>query len=434
MRYRYISIIVILLAVVLQTAAQALTGRYNRQRPVVIVCSSETPPYEQLDKDGKPSGIDIDVMKAVMKQLGLPCTFVVKDPAEAKKALESGLADLILSDWHNQGEGLIISENVINYIRIGSDSVAEIHVIGRDRQLMDQLDDQYSRLRESGELADIENRWAHPERIRHDYSRTALYVVAVLLLAAVCLYLFCCLARKHVRRVIRNTNEVNEMISRALHMGDYDVMLYDLKKNRFTNQYGQILPPEGLSLEEFTQRMHPDQREEFAQKMRSMLEGRERHFELKKRWNQGTDEKPRYLDLVGHAICETGDDGRPAYVINAVNDVTREVESYHAARDIVHKYEAILSDPFVPMSFYDSDGVLIEHNEAMKDLFGGVEDGLFKEIFKPRDRKDQRFTRHLYYPEYGIDKYVECHIQPLYNAKGKIANYLVTTISEKEAI
>ena len=44
-----------------------------------------------------------------------------------------------------------------------------------------------------------------------------------------------------------------------------------------------------------------------------------------------------------------------------------------------------------------------------------------------------RITRHLYYPEYGIDKYVECHVQPLYGAWGKIANYLVTTTDKAKA-
>lgn len=37
---------------------------------------------------------------------------------------------------------------------------------------------------------------------------------------------------------------------------------------------------------------------------------------------------------------------------HAVSDVTSEMEAYHAARNIVHKYEAILSDPFIAMSFY----------------------------------------------------------------------------------
>ena len=58
----------------------------------------------------------------------------------------------------------------------------------------------------------------------------------------------------------------------------------------------------------------------------------------------------------------------------------------------------------------------------MNNLLHGIDSSLFKEIFKPEEHKDLRVTRHLYYPEYGIDKYVECHIQPLYNAKGEIAN------------
>ena len=79
------------------------------------------------------------------------------------------------------------------------------------------------------------------------------------------------------------------MMSKALHMGNYDVMVYDIAKDRLTNQYGNILPKEGLTLEEYTQRIHPDQREEFIRKSKNMNEGRERHFELNKRWNSGTE-------------------------------------------------------------------------------------------------------------------------------------------------
>ena len=89
---------------------------------------------------------------------------------------------------------------------------------------------------------------------------------------------------------------------------------------------------------------------------------------------------------------------------------------YQAARDISRKYDAILSDPFVAMSFYDNKGTLIDHNEAMNNLLHGIDSSLFKEIFRPEEHKDLRVTRHLYYPEYGIDKYVECHIQPLYKS------------------
>ena len=190
------------------------------------------------------------------------------------------------------------------------------------------------------------------------------------------------------------------------------------------------LPGRGKWTASFRTKSSPrDEREEFVRKSKSLHVGRERHFTLDKRWNEGTEEHPHYLNFQGHAICETDENGQPAYVINAVYDVTREKEEYQATRVIEHKYKAILCDPFVPMSLYDRKGNLLDHNDAMNQLLSGIDSSLFKEVFKPEERPDVTFTRHLYYPEYGIDKYVECHIQPLYDAKGEMANYLVTTKS-----
>ena len=50
MKQRYFTIILLLLAAVVQTAAQALTDRYNRQNPVVMVCHWDNPPYEFLNR------------------------------------------------------------------------------------------------------------------------------------------------------------------------------------------------------------------------------------------------------------------------------------------------------------------------------------------------------------------------------------------------
>lgn len=98
MNYRYITIPLILLAIVLQTAAQALTDRYSKLRPVVIVCDRENSPYEFLNSKGEPAGINVEVIKAVMEELDLPCTFIMKEWIMAQDVFENGEADLILSD------------------------------------------------------------------------------------------------------------------------------------------------------------------------------------------------------------------------------------------------------------------------------------------------------------------------------------------------
>ena len=222
---------------------------------------------------------------------------------------------------------------------------------------------------------------------------SSLFLIACCLLAAVIVFVSTLLLRAHAKRLSASSNELQQIMHKALHMGDYDVMTYQIARNSFTNQYGTILPDEGLTLEGYIQRIDSSQRAEFSQKMRNMMEGRERHFELNKRWNYGTDEAPDYHYFQGHAICEFDKKGRPEYIVNAVNDVTQEMKEFLASRDLLHYYEVLLENPFVAMKFYDKKGVIIDSNEAMKVL---------------GDVKDTK------------------HIQPLYDAKGEIYCFFVS--------
>lgn len=511
--------------------AQSLSNKYNAQRPVIIVCDWDKPPYEYLDDKGQPSGSNVDVLNAVMRELNIPCKFVMKEWTIALKTFERGDADIILANAHRyRKEPYVVSENIVNYNRLKvamhSDSVgmvslkqleregavfkqgdysayyfmdgdslssthlefqapkaalmglingdykyyiwgeeplkwkikelnlegitlndvglpiSELHIVGRDRQLVEEIDDQYSRLKQSGEISVLQNKWFHPERIQDETKPFAFYVVITALLFIVFIYLFNRLARAHVRASTRQSTELNEMMYKALHMGNFIVMEYDIRNDRFTNKYGQVLPEKGLTLEEFTLRIHPDQQKEFRQKMQSLMDGRERRFELDKRWNAGTDDEPTWLIFSGHAISELDNDGRPAYIVNAIHDVTHELEEDKAARDLVHKYQVLSNIPFVAMSFYDKEGFLIDLNDRMKDLLGISDDNPdskrfwetvsmfdappFKGVFTAEERNDMLFCQHMEYQALGLNEYIECHILPLFNADGEIVNYFIS--------
>lgn len=511
--------------------AQSLSDKYNAQRPVIIVCDWDKPPYEYLDDKGQPSGSNVDVLNAVMRELNIPCKFVMKEWTIALKTFERGDADIILANAHRyRKEPYVVSENIVNYNRLKvamhSDSVgmvslkqleregavfkqgdysayyfmdgdslssthlefqapkaalmglingdykyyiwgeeplkwkikelnlegitlndvglpiSELHIVGRDRQLVEEIDDQYSRLKQSGEISVLQNKWFHPERIQDETKPFAFYVVITALLFIVFIYLFNRLARAHVRASTRQSTELNEMMYKALHMGNFIVMEYDIRNDRFTNKYGQVLPDKGLTLEEFTLRIHPDQQKEFRQKMQSLMDGRERRFELDKRWNAGTDDEPTWLIFSGHAISELDNDGRPAYIVNAIHDVTHELEEDKAARDLIHKYQVLSNIPFVAMSFYDKEGFLIDLNDRMKDLLGISDDNPdskrfwetvsmfdappFKGVFTAEERNDMLFCQHMEYEALGLNEYIECHILPLFNADGEIVNYFIS--------
>ena len=528
---RILFILIALQTTIVPLLAQSLSEKYNKERPVVVVCDWDKPPYEFLDDKGMPAGSNIDVLNAVMEKLDLPVKYVMKEWSIALKNFERGDADIILANARRYRKGhYAISENIVNYNRIRvamhSDSIgmvtlkqleregavfkpgdysayyfqdgdtintsfmefqspktaltglingdykyyvwgeaplkwkikelqlegiilndvsipiSEIHIIGHDKDLIERMDDQYSRLKQSGVIAQLQDKWLHPERVKDESAPVLLYIGIGTLILIVLIYLFIRLAKAHVKSATRQSTELNDMMYKALHMGNFNVMEYDIKNDRMTNHYGHILPKEGISLAEYTRRIHPDQQAEFTQKMKRLIEGRERHFELNKRWNKGTDDAPDWLNFQGHAISELAADGHPEYIVNAIHDVTQDMEEDKAGRELVRKYERLSNIPFIAMSFYSKEGWLMDLNDSMKELCG-MDDPetkrfwesvcmfdvpLFRNVYSPDNRNDLLVCQHMDYPEMGIDRYIEFNILPLFNADGEIANYFITTL------
>ena len=119
--------------------AQSLSNKYNAQRPVIIVCDWDKPPYEYLDDKGQPSGSNVDVLNAVMRELNIPCKFVMKEWTIALKTFERGDADIILANAHRyRKEPYVVSENIVNYNRLKvamhSDSVGMVSLKQLERE------------------------------------------------------------------------------------------------------------------------------------------------------------------------------------------------------------------------------------------------------------------------------------------------------------
>ena len=519
-------------------AQQSLEGKYDEEHPVIIAGDWDKPPYEYQNDNGEPAGSNIDIMRAIMKQLGIPCKFLLKEWGNAIKAFERGEADLILANAHRYKKApYYYTRNIINYNRIrvlmrgdtvpplslrqlaedgvvlkptdysltyflAEDSnyinhiefqspkvamlglrdndykyfmwgeeplkwkmkelgfeqegfilnevnipVSDIHVIGRDKELIDEIDDIYSRLKQSGEVEIINNRWLHPEKVTENMRLpVAVIIMLVIILLTIFCYLLTRLAQSQAKKASHNSVELNEMMYMALHMGRFYVMQYDIAYDQFTNRYGDFLPNKGMSLEEFISHIHPMEQAEFRDKMHLMESGREQKTAIDKRWNIGTADHPQWLNFKGHSMVEYDDDGHPTYIINTINDITQDVEEEKIAHDLKRKYERLSNIPQLAMSYYNKDGSLIDINDSMKALceFDKVENERF---FRQVNMFDIPIFHGIYPPGSEgtmaacncIDKryaskntYVEFEVRPLLDEQGDIFNYIVSAIDITE--
>ncbi len=316
---------------------------------------------------------------------------------------------------------------------------SEIHIVGYDKQLIDAIDSQFARLVQRGVIERLSDRWFHPERTPEHSPRTVITIALAVFLFSVFIIVLHIFTRIRVKAAIQRNEEMGAMMHQALSMGNYSVLMLDLKQNRITNQHGNILPQEGISLQEMMQYIHPDDREAMIKRRRNRTEEKEQVKTFNMRWNTGTREKPVWQSTTGYSYPEFDEHHRPVNIVIISRDITDEVEHEEHDRETASRYLRMFDSTVLAMSFYDKNGRLIDLNEKMKELCGLSDKNLefFRTIsifdvdmlrgdFQPDSKEDFYVGQHMLYPELGIDKYIELRVSPTLDENGELMYYILT--------
>jgi signal transduction histidine kinase len=142
--------------------------------------------------------------------------------------------------------------------------------------------------------------------------------------------------------------------------------------------------------------------------------------------------------LKGNSIAET-DGNKLTHIVNIVKDITREVEEEEANKELGSIYVNIFQSNMIAMSFYDADGMLIDLNQSMRTLceFDDQREAFFRKTcmfdtpmlknnFDRNNKHSFHVCQHMYYPEIGLDKYLDFRIRPTLNEQEHIMYYIVT--------
>ena len=314
----------------------------------------------------------------------------------------------------------------------------ELRIIGYEPDIIEAIDDQYTRLEQAGELQKIYDKWFHPERVHDDTSPWAVIALVAVAIVGLIVFLLIRLTKMRVNAAIRQSSELHRMMDQALEMGEYFVLEWDINGNLLRNKYGNLLPDEGMLPQEFLGRLDAGQGEYMHNINMQLIKGENDYEGIQVRFNRGTAVEPEWYDLAGKAIAERKN-GQAYFIVYSAKDITREREEERRYQSSANRYKMIFDTNLVAMAFYDEGGRFIDSNQKMHalcklegDNAKFFHDTLLFELaglkgdYLPQSRETFYVCRRLYYPALDLDKYVEMRIRPVIDDEERLVYYILT--------
>ena len=425
-----------------RNAPYVSTHKYLNYYNLKVVRRADTPPMRPfhslgptdtvlLKKDDY-AALTIDIMSNVQ--------FVTEyhSPKDALTGIRAGRYKYFL--WGETPLTSKIQELGIDSLVLDDTEIppGELRIIGYNRDLIDIIDDQYTRLEQAGDLQRIYDRWFHPEREHDDTSPVALFVLGGLAAAIAFSLLLIRLVNRRVRKTVQQRSDLGQMMDQVLSMGNYAMVEWDLAANKVRNTYGHMLPLDEMNPEDFLKCMPPDEAKMLHNLDMQLISGASSHFDMHLSVNHGTPDKPEWRSYYINAISEK-ENGKTRFIYYTTKDITDEMNEARHVQDLASKYKKMFDTNLIAMSFYDAKGHLLDVNNKMLELchIENIKEHPFtktslfdlsnlKGVYMPGARDVMHVCQHLREPSFGLDKYIEFRIYPVITDDNKLVYYIVT--------
>ncbi len=283
------------------------------------------------------------------------------------------------------------------------------------------------------------------------YAQYHLFVTAAIMLMAILLPLLWMLHRKFRKRanaISQRAEELRHMMKLSLQLTSCHAIEYDVRTNHMENKYGgTILPEEGATIEQFLDHVHPDHRALIRKEAERLSSGEvtisQVEFRMRSFYSSVTNSvwKTYHCDT----MVELDKHGVPKYVVATLKDITNNIEEMERNEAAGKRFEQIFNKALVAISFYDQDGNFIDMNQKMRELVGISADDkdcfflrahlsefeFIRGDFDLKGRDSLHACQHLYYPAFGVDKYIEFRMMPVYD-RDELKSYIMTAVDITE--
>ena len=174
-----------------------------------------------------------------------------ENPHDALVALSNGEIKYYL--WGSMPLRQEIQEMALDNVRTCDVDIptGELHFTSTDEELINDIDEEFARMMQEGELEVITDKWFHPERIHHNTPRYVFFIIGLVVMLIIVFMILSQLLRRQIRKKAEKTRDLGNIMAQALSMGRFYVFEHDLATGQISNVYGNLLSEEGMDVEEF---------------------------------------------------------------------------------------------------------------------------------------------------------------------------------------
>ena len=242
---------------------------------------------------------------------------------------------------------------------------------------------------------------------------------------------------RRVRKRLDETNFTGKMMEQAVQISASNVVRFSIRDGYIEQLYGDIFPERIMSSEEWKAHLHPDESEEVIRRFRRMIAGKVMRDEFFYRWNfDFNGEQPLwgYMHNVSVVELQPGTNV-PQSIISTLRDETELREQELREEELTDKYKQVFEHSIIGLSFYSSDGWLLDANKEMRDICHFDSDTWdeyfstmnlfdampFNELLDRSNVEELWCCAQSIVPERGLHDYLEIHLHPIRDDKGELA-------------
>ena len=251
------------------------------------------------------------------------------------------------------------------------------------------------------------------------------------------------LIAKRTRRRLDRSSAVSELMQQALRVSNNNVVRYDIRKGRISNLSGTFLPPGGATVEEWKQRVHPDDLEATLESFRRIINGEQERAEFFYRWRYDDGGKEPLWGVM-HNISLVEYQQKTRHIIGIVSTLWDEAELVRQekeANSLTNKYKQIFEHSIIGLSFYTPDGWLVDANKIMRQIcnfdsetgdafFSSVnlfDVAPFSEVLDRNNVEELWICSLSVVPERNMYLYLEIRLRPIVDDEGKLLYLAIAT-------